>query len=212
MGNTQTGTRRTSKVVFVMPAEGGVYIVSVHRSASPSSDRQAGLTRGWGSFLVVLGMLNLGLGGLSIALHTSSPGFPSLWTGVICCGCGVSGRAAATAWYSPKVVHLHLTALPITLLAVVSSTVLSVIGLEDASRDGLILSLNLILTSVMAATIILLAASPALHLTLGLALRDPEFEGRVRRGELAARILVIIGGKLGPGSDLQKRDDGVGED
>ena len=28
------------KVVFVMPAEGGVYIVSVHRSASPSSDRQ----------------------------------------------------------------------------------------------------------------------------------------------------------------------------
>ena len=89
---------------------------------------------------------------------------------------------------------------------------LSVIGLEDASRDGLILSLNLILTSVMAGTIILLAASPALHLTLGLALRDPEFEGRVRRGELAARILVIIGGKLGPGSDLQKREHGVGED
>ena len=28
------------KVVFVMPAEGGVYIVSIHRSASPSSDRQ----------------------------------------------------------------------------------------------------------------------------------------------------------------------------
>ena len=74
--------------------------------------------------------------------------------------------------------------MPVTLLAVVSSTVLSVIGLEDASRDGLILSLNLILTSVMAGTIILLAASPALHLTLGLALRDPEFEGRVRRGEL----------------------------
>ena len=31
-------------------------------------------------------------------------------------------------------------------------------------------------------------------------------------GELAARILVIIGGKLGPGSDLQKREHGVGED
>ena len=30
-------------------------------------------------------------------------------------------------------------------------------------------------------------------------------------GELAARILVIIGGKLGPGSDLQKREHGVGE-
>ena len=59
---------------------------------------QAGLARGLGSFLVGLGVLNLGLGGLSVALHASSPGFPSLWTGLICVGCGVSGRAAATAW------------------------------------------------------------------------------------------------------------------
>ena len=98
--------------------------------------------------------------------------------------------------------------MPITLLAVVSSTVLTVAGLEDASRDKLILSLNLILTSVMAGTIILAAASPALHLTLGLALRDPEFEGRVRRGELTARILVMMGGKLG-GSEVEERDRGM---
>ena len=101
--------------------------------------------------------------------------------------------------------HLHLATLPITLLAVISSTVLTVVGLEDASRDKLILSLNLLLTSVMAGTIILAAASPALHLTLGLALRDPEFEGRVRRGELTARVLVLMGGKLG-GSEVEERD------
>ena len=35
--------------------------------------------------------------------------------------------------------------------------------------------------------------------------------GNAILGELSARILVIIGGKLGPGSDLQKRDQGVGE-
>ena len=104
--------------------------------------------------------------------------------------------------------HLHLATLPITLLAVISSTVLAVIGLEDTSRDGLILSINLLLTSVMAGTIILLAASPALHLTLGLALRDPEFEGRVRRGDLTARILVMMGGKVG-GSEVKERDRGV---
>ena len=98
--------------------------------------------------------------------------------------------------------------MPITLLAVVSSTVLTVVGLEDASRDKLILSLNLILTSGMASTIILAAASPALHLTLGLALRDPEFESRVRRGELTARILVMMGGKLG-GSEVEERDLGM---
>ena len=104
--------------------------------------------------------------------------------------------------------HLHLATLPITLLAVISSTVLAVIGLEDTSRDGLILSINLLLTSVMAGTIILLAASPALHLTLGLALRDPEFEGRVRRGDLTARILVMMGGKVG-GSEVKERDRGM---
>ena len=102
-----------------------------------------------------------------------------------------------SARYSSKLVRLHLAILPIALLAVISSTVLTVIGLEDASRDSLILSLNLLLTSAMASTIILLALSPALHLTLGLALRDPEFEGRVRRGELTARILVAMGGKVG---------------
>ena len=107
--------------------------------------------------------------------------------------------------YSPRLVHLHLAILPITLLAVISSTVLTVIGLEDASRDSLILSLNLLLTSVMAGTIILLAASPALHLALGLALRDPEFEGRVRRGELTARILVMMGGKV-DSSKVEERD------
>ena len=104
--------------------------------------------------------------------------------------------------------HLHLATLPITLLAVISSTVLAVIGLEDTSRDGLILSINLLLTSAMAGTIILLAASPALHLTLGLALRDPEFEGRVRRGDLTARILVMMGGKVG-GSEVKERDRGM---
>ena len=36
--------------------------------------------------------------------------------------------------------------------------------------------------------------------------------GNAILGELSARILVIIGGKLGPGSDLQKREHGVGED
>ena len=112
--------------------------------------------------------------------------------------------------YSPRLVHLHLAILPITLLAVISSTVLTVIGLEDASRDSLILSLNLLLPSVMAATIILLAASPALHLSLGLALRDPEFEGRVRRGELTARILVTMGGKVG-GSQVEERDHKMGD-
>ena len=44
------------------------------------------------------------------------------------------------------------------------------------------------------------AAAVARHrgddLALGLALRDPEFEGRVRRGELTARILVMMGGKV----------------
>ena len=35
--------------------------------------------------------------------------------------------------------------------------------------------------------------------------------GNAILGELSARILVIIGGKLGPGSDLQKREHGVGE-
>ena len=113
--------------------EGGVYIVSVEKPSTPSSERQVhqtksknifrisnkvpiiidmfcdsrhaykyaeqvGLARGWGSLLIGLGMLELGLGGLAVALDASSPGFPALWTGLVCLACGASGRAAATAW------------------------------------------------------------------------------------------------------------------
>ena len=57
----------------------------------------------------------------------------------------------------------------------------------------------------------LLALSPALHLALGLALRDPELGGRVARGELGARALVLLGGRLGaggPGSGPPSAGDG----
>ena len=81
------------------------------------------------------------------------------------------------ARYSPRVVHLHLATLPIALMAMIASAALAVVGLEDTSRDGVVLSLNLILTSIVAGTIVLLATSSALHLTLGVAIRDPEFEG-----------------------------------
>ena len=93
-------------------------------------------------------------------------------------------------------------------MAMIASAALAVVGLEDTSRDGVILSLNLILTSIVAGTIVLLATSSALHLTLGVAIRDPEFEGRVRRGEAGARVLVIIGGKLA-GFEVQARSQGV---
>ena len=112
------------------------------------------------------------------------------------------------ARYSPRVVHLHLAILPIALMTMIASAALAVVGLEDTSRDGVILSLNLILTSIVAGTIVLLATSSALHLTLGVAIRDPEFEGRVRRGEAGARALVIIGGKLA-GFEVQARSQGV---
>ena len=48
--------------------------------------------------LGALGLVHLVVGALALALHSSPPGAPALWTGAIAALCGASGRAAATAW------------------------------------------------------------------------------------------------------------------
>ena len=186
-------------------SSGGVYIVSLQQPSSPCTSRAAGLARGWGSVLLALGLLFLALGCLALALHTSTPGAPALWTGAICCLCGASGRAAATSWYSHTAVRIHLAALAVTLAALSSCAALTVAGLRDSSTSGCLLAVQQLLTCLVAGLVALLALGPALHLALGLAYRDPEFGARVARGELGARILVLLRGKMGPGGGQEGR-------
>ena len=61
------------------------------------------------------------------------------------------------------------------------------------------MALQVLLACGASGLVALLALGPALHLALGLALRDPELGGRVARGELGARALVLLGGRLGAG-------------
>ena len=178
---------------------GGVYILSLHQASPPSSSRQAGLARGWGTILLGLGLLALGLGCLALVFGTSTPGAPGVWAGLMFCACGATGRAAARAWYSARVVRLHLAALALNLVTIVSCSLLTVTGLQDSSHRGRLLALHLLLTSLLVALVTLLALGPALHLALALEVRDPEFGARVRRGEMGARLLLLLGGKLVPG-------------